>query len=103
MRTFEMKFRISQEMSSIINGMTSQIQRAISSTISERIFPKMQNVVENVLAGELRDVVTVFSGRHIQYDEMNNQNRNNIQNTDSLPEQNSIEPEEEGPHGKLFS
>ena len=48
--TSEMNFRISQKMNCITNGMNSQIERAISSAISERIYPQMQNVVENVLA-----------------------------------------------------
>ena len=96
--TGEMNFRISQEMNSIINGMNSQIERAISSAISERIIPQMQNVVENVLARELRDVPNVSGRLHIQTDEAQNNNRDNLRDLDPSLDLNGMETEEVSPH-----
>ena len=96
--TGEMNFRISQEMNSIINGMNSQIERAISSAISERIIPQMQNVVENVLARELREVPNVSSRLHVQTDEAQNSNRDNLRDLDPSSDLNRMETEEVSPH-----
>ena len=56
MFTGEINLRISQEIGSLINGMNSQIENAISSAISERIIPQMQGVVEAVLNRQLGGV-----------------------------------------------
>ena len=56
MLTGEINLRISQEIGSLINGMNSQIENAISSAISERIIPQMQGVVEAVLRRQLGGV-----------------------------------------------
>ena len=95
--TGEMNFRISHEMNSIINGMNSQIERAISSAISERIIPQMQNV-ENVLARELRDVPNVSGRLHVQTDEAQNNDRNNLRDLDPSLDQNRLESEEVSTH-----
>ena len=98
--TGEMNFRISQEMNSIINGMNSQIERAISSAISERIIPQMQNVVENVLARELREVPNVSGRLHVQTDEAQNSNRDNLRDLDPSLDLNRMESEEVSPHNE---
>ena len=43
-----MNARMSREMETIMNVMHTQISRAISSAISERIIPEIQNMVENL-------------------------------------------------------
>ena len=40
--------RISQEINSLFNGMNSQIEKAISSAISERTVPHVQGLVETI-------------------------------------------------------
>ena len=52
----EMNLRISQEMNSLLNGMNSQIENAISSATSERIIPQIQGVVEAILSRQLESV-----------------------------------------------
>ena len=44
----EMNGRMSQEMESMMDVMHTQIIRALSSAISERIIPEIQNMVENL-------------------------------------------------------
>ena len=48
----EMNARMSREMEAIIDLMQSQISRTISSAISERIIPEIQNMVENLPLGQ---------------------------------------------------
>ena len=47
-----MNARMSREMEAMIDLMQSQISRAISSAISERIIPEIQNMVENLPLGQ---------------------------------------------------
>ena len=47
-----MKARMSREMEAMMDLMQSQITRAISSAISERIIPEIQNMVENLPLGQ---------------------------------------------------
>ena len=44
----EMNARMSREMETIMDVMRTQISRVISSAISERIIPDIQNMVENL-------------------------------------------------------
>ena len=48
----EMNAGMSREMEAMIDLMQSQISRAISSAISERIIPEIQNMVENLPLGQ---------------------------------------------------
>ena len=77
--TGEMNFRISQE-NSFIKGMNSQKERAINWAISEIIIPQMQNVVENILARELRDFSTMSRKHHSQTIGVHNSDENKLQN-----------------------
>ena len=52
----EINSRISQDLGRLINEVNSQIENAISSAISDRIFPQMQDVVEAVLARRLESL-----------------------------------------------
>ena len=54
--TGEINLRISQEIGSLINGMNSQIENAVTSAISETIIPQLQGVVEAVLNRQLGSV-----------------------------------------------
>ena len=53
----ERNLRISQEINSLLNGMNSQRENAISSTISERIIPQILGVVEAILSKHLESVL----------------------------------------------
>ena len=45
----EMNARMSPEMETMMDFMQTQISRAFSSAIRERIIPEIQNMVENLL------------------------------------------------------
>ena len=47
-----MNARMSREMEAMMDLMQSQITRAISSAISERVIPEIQNMVENLPLGQ---------------------------------------------------
>ena len=46
--TSEFNMRLSQEMDSMMSLMHSQINRAISTAITERVFPEIQNIVSSI-------------------------------------------------------
>ena len=78
--TGKINLRISQEIGSLINGMNSQIENAISSAISERIIPQMQGVVEAVLNRQLGGVSSLSRGPQNMNDGKRDVDENNIQN-----------------------
>ena len=53
METFlnEINLRLSQEMDSLVTMMHSQINRAISSAISDRVIPEIQNIMGTMSSG----------------------------------------------------
>ena len=59
METFsnEINMRLSQETDAIMSLMHSRINRAISSTISEKVIPEIQNIVRS-MSSENRDTET---------------------------------------------
>ena len=62
--TNEVILRISREMDSLLNGVNSQIEIAISMALSERVIPQVQNVIENVLARQSERVATMSRRPH---------------------------------------
>ena len=55
----EIIMKLSQEMDAMMSMMHSQINRAISSTISERVFPDVQNIMRSMSSGN-RDTESGF-------------------------------------------
>ena len=51
----EFNLRLSQEMDSMVSMMHSQINRAISNAITERVFPEIQNIVSSMSSSGNRD------------------------------------------------
>ena len=51
--------KLSQDMDAMMSMMHSQINRAISSTISERVFPDVQNIMRSMSSGN-RDTESRF-------------------------------------------
>ena len=80
MLSVEINLKVSQEINSLLNGMKSQIENAISSPMSERIIPQMQGVVETT------------------NDDVRNVDENNLHNRNSRSRQILIEPEDESPY-----
>ena len=70
MQTFsnEINMRLSQEMDAMMSMMHSQINRPISSAISERVIPEIQNIMSSISSGN-RDTESGSSS--------NNQENNN--------------------------
>ena len=93
--TGEMNLRISQEMNSLINGVNSHFESAISTAISERILPRMQNVVETVLARLLGSVPGMSRRPHTSKIDVHSLNEDNLINRNFHSHQNVSEPEEE--------
>ena len=87
----EMNFKISQEIGSLLNGVNSQIESAISTGISERVILQMQDVVEAVLARQFRRT-------HNSETDVRNLNDNNLTNMNFHSHHNLMKPEEEGPY-----
>ena len=79
-------------------GFNSRIESAISSAISERIIPQMQDVVEAILNRQLEGVSSMsrrpqnISNSERNVEEINMQNRNSRSRT------NLTEPENESPY-----
>ena len=97
-RTWIGNFRISQEINSLLNGMNSQIENAISSAISERIIPQMQGVVETILNRQLENGQPLSRRPPTANDDDRNVDENNLQNRTSRSRQNFIELEDESPY-----
>ena len=53
--TSEFNMRLSQEMDSMMSMMHSQINRAISTAIAERVIPEIQNIVGSMSSSGNRD------------------------------------------------
>ena len=51
----EFNLRVSQEMDSMMSMMHSQINRAISTAIAERVIPEIQNIVSSMSSSDNRD------------------------------------------------
>ena len=52
----EVNLRLSQEMDSMMSMMHSQINRAISTAIAERVIPEIQNIVISMSSSGNRDI-----------------------------------------------
>ena len=61
--TFSIEFnlRLSQEMDSLMSMVHNQIKRAISTAISERVIPEIQNIVSSMSSSGNRDTETSLS------------------------------------------
>ena len=59
--TNEFNLRLSQEMDSMMSMVHSQINRAISTTISERVIPEIQNIVSSMSSSGNRDTEASMS------------------------------------------
>ena len=57
----EFNLRLSQEMDSMMSMMHSQINRAISNAIAERVIPEIQNIVSSMSSSGNRDTETSIS------------------------------------------
>ena len=57
----EFKLRLSQEMDSMMSMMHSQINRAISTAIAERVIPEIQNIVSSMPSSGNRDTEASMS------------------------------------------
>ena len=93
----EINLKTSHEVISLLNGMNSQIENAISSAISERIIPQMQGVVETILNRQLESVSSLSRIPHNMESDERNVDKNNLQNRNSRSRQNLTEPEDESP------
>ena len=94
----EINLKTSHEVISLLNGMNSQIENAISSAISERIIPQMQGVVETILNRQLESVSSLSRRPHNMESDERNVDKNNLQNRNSRSRQNLTEPEDESPY-----
>ena len=94
----EINLRISQEINSLLNGMNSQIENAISSAISERIIPQMQGVVEALLSMQLESVSQMSRRPQTKESDERNVDENNLQIRNSRSRQCLMEPEDESPY-----
>ena len=93
----ETKLRVSQEITSLLNGLNSQIKNAISSATSKRIIPHMQGFVGAVIKRQLERVSSMSrKPQNVESDERN-VDENNMQNRTSRSHQNLIEPGDESP------
>ena len=88
--TGEMNLRTSQEIGSLLNGVNSQIESAISTDISERIIPQMQDVVDAVLARQLESVPGMSRRPHNSENDVRSLNENNLTNRNFHSHQNFL-------------
>ena len=99
--TNEGNLRISREMDSLLNGVNSQIENAISMAISEIVIPQVQNVVENVLARQSERVATMSRRPHNSGNDAQICDGDNASNRDFQSHQNLSELHEESPYSRL--
>ena len=59
--TTEFNLRLSQEMDSMMSMVHNQINRAISTAISERVIPELQNIVSSMSSSGNRDTEASMS------------------------------------------
>ena len=70
--TGEFNMRLSQEMDSMMSMMHSQINRAISTAIAERVIPEIQNIVSSMSSSGNRDTEASLSPDSQENTEGNN-------------------------------
>ena len=89
----KMNLGISQEINSLLNGVNSQIENAISSAISERVIPQMQGAVEGILNRQLESVSSISRRPQNKGSDACNGDENNLQYGNSRSRQNLMEPD----------
>ena len=81
METFTREFnmRLSQEMDSMLSMMHSQINRAISAAIAERVIPEIQNIVSSISFSGNQDTEASLSPNSQENTERNNGFKSKVQ------------------------
>ena len=98
--TSEFNMRLSQEMDSMMSLMHNQINRAISTAITERIIPEIQNIMSSILFSGNRDTEASSSPNSQENTEMNNGTRNKITKRDSQSTGDLRTPSDDSPYTK---
>ena len=81
--TSEFNIRLSQEMNSMMSFMHSQINRALSTAITGRVIPDIQNIVSSISSSGNRDTEASSSLNSQENVEMNNGFRKKFAKKDS--------------------
>ena len=96
--TNEVNLGILREMDSLLNGLNSQIENAVSMAISERVIPQVQNVHETVLAKQSERVPAMSRRPHNSGNDAQNCDVDNMTSRDFQSCQNLTELHEESPY-----
>ena len=78
----EINLGLSQEMDSLLSMMHSQINRAISSAISDRVVPEIEKITSSLLSGQ-RDTESGVSVKNQESSEETNRLKTKITKKDS--------------------
>ena len=81
----EFNLRLSQEMDSVMSMVHNQINRSISTAISERIIPEIQNIVSSMSSSRYRDTEASVSPNCQENRENRSGLRTNLTKKDSRP------------------
>ena len=90
--------RLSQEMDSTMSLIHSQTNRAISTAITERVIPDIQNIVSSISSSGNRDNEASSSPNIQENAEMNNGFRNKITKKDSRSTGDIRTPRDSSPY-----
>ena len=90
--------RLSQEMDSTMSLIHSQTNRAISTAITERVIPEIQNIVSSISSSGNRDNEASSSPNSQENAEMNNGFRNKITKKDSRSTGDIRTPRDSSPY-----
>ena len=99
--TSEFNMRLSQEIDSMMSLMYSQINRAISTAITEIVIPEIQNIVSSISSSGNRDTEASSSPDSQENTETNEGFKNKITKRDSQSTGDLRTPRDDSPYNTL--